>query len=181
MRVWGNDELRSEKWQNIAHIRQMLTRELCGVADMMRWEILDRHGGFAIDADSLCDRPLEDWLFEPEIFACWENEIARPGLIANGYVYSHPANPLIRKVISDIRSLPDVKGGLAWQITGPQRFTDTFRSMGYTDLTIYPSHYFMPHHFKGVSYKGSGPVFARQMWGRARPKIYQDLVTGKIK
>ena len=59
----------------------MLNRQVWeGVADMMRWEILDQHGGFAVDADSICIRPLEDWLFEPRIFACWENEIARPGL-----------------------------------------------------------------------------------------------------
>jgi glycosyltransferase involved in cell wall biosynthesis len=175
LRVWGNDELRSEEWENADHIRQMLTRELCGVADMMRWEILDRYGGFAIDADSICDRPLEDWLFEPEIFACWENEIARPGLIANGYVYSHPGNALIRQVISDIRSLPDVKQGLAWEITGPKRLTETYRRMAFADLTIYPSHYFMPSHLTGTSYTGSGPVFARQLWGRARANVYSDL------
>jgi mannosyltransferase OCH1-like enzyme len=82
----------------------MATRELCGVADMMRWEILERYGGFAVDADSVCVRPLADWLFEPEIFACWENEIARPGLIANGYVYSHPGNRLIRQLVNDIHN-----------------------------------------------------------------------------
>jgi mannosyltransferase OCH1-like enzyme len=157
----------------------MMTHELCGVADMMRWEILHRYGGFAVDADSVCIRPLESWLFEPEVFACWENEISRPGLIANGYVYSHPGNILIARIIDDIYDLPDVTTDLAWRVTGPQRLTDTVRDLGYTGLTIYPSHYFMPEHFNGTRYTGSGPVFAKQFWGRALSNVYEDLANKK--
>jgi mannosyltransferase OCH1-like enzyme len=175
VRIWGNYELQSRNWQNITHIRAMLTRELCGVADMMRWEILHEHGGFAIDADSICLRPLAEWLFEPDVFACWENEIARPGLIANGYVYSHPKNGLIEQIIRDIKGLPDLAGKLAWQLTGPQRLSDTIRNMAYTGITVYPSHYFMPEHLTGIKYKGNGPVFAAQLWGRARHQIYDTL------
>jgi mannosyltransferase OCH1-like enzyme len=172
VRVWGNDELTSLNWINHKHISQMLARrELPGVADMLRWEILAKHGGIAIDADSVCIRPLEDWLFEPSVFACWENEIARPGLIANGFVYSHPGNPLIQQVIDDIHDLPNMDEGQPWTLTGPKRLTDTFRSMPYRDLTIYPSHYFLPSHYTGHSYCGSGPVFANQFWSNTREKI----------
>jgi mannosyltransferase OCH1-like enzyme/glycosyltransferase involved in cell wall biosynthesis len=180
VRIWGNEELRAEQWRNINHIRRMITRELCGVADMMRWEILYKYGGFAVDADSVSVRPLEDWLFEPEVFACWENEIVRPGLIANGYVYSHPGNPLIAAVIEDIHRLQDVTTDLAWRLTGPQRLTDTVRNLGYTDITIYPSHYFMPEHYNGPTYGGTGPVFAKQFWGRARAHVYDDLANQKL-
>jgi glycosyltransferase involved in cell wall biosynthesis len=176
IRIWGNRELSSEKWRNVEHMRQMLTRELAGVADMMRWEILDRYGGFAVDADSFCVRPLENWLFEPELFACWENEIKRPGLIANGYVYSRPGNPLIRQIIQDIHELKDVRGKLAWQLTGPQRLTDTVRAASYSHITIYPSHYFCPRHFTGAEYLGGGPVFAKQFWGTALRGTYETLM-----
>jgi len=37
----------------------------------MRYEILFNEGGIALDADSLCLRPLEDWLLEPAAFAAW--------------------------------------------------------------------------------------------------------------
>ncbi len=179
VRVWGNRHLLSENWQNVVHIREMMTRELNGVADIMRWEILERHGGFAVDADSVCIRPLENWLFEPDIFACWENEIESPGLVASGYVYSHPGSALIRQVISDIRDLPDMRGGRAWQLVGPQRLTDTMRKIRYTGITLYPSHYFIPEHYTGLKYSGVGPVFAKQLWGSTR-HAYDALASKKI-
>jgi mannosyltransferase OCH1-like enzyme len=168
VRVWGNRELTSLEWFNHEHISEMLNRQgWSSVADMMRWEILDKYGGFAVDADSICIRPLENWLFEPHVFACWENEIESPGLIANGYVYSHPDNPLIRQIIDDIYDLPSMNGA-PFRLTGPGRLTETFRRMRYTDLTIYPSHYFIPTHWTGLNYKGSGPVFAQQLWYTTR-------------
>lgn len=170
VRVWGNHELTSMEWENHEHMSDMLNRQVWdGVADMMRWEILDRYGGFAVDADSMCLRPLEDWLFEPRVFACWENEIVRPGLIANGYVYSHPGNALVRQIIRDIYELPEMVG-LPFRLTGPARLTNTFHQMRYTGLTIYPSHYFMPTHFLGLKYEGSGPIFAQQFWDSTRAR-----------
>ena len=56
----------------------MYSRELNGVADIMRYEILFNEGGIALDADSLCLRPLEDWVLEPAAFAAWEHEHIRP-------------------------------------------------------------------------------------------------------
>lgn len=178
--VWGNDELKTIKWENSSNMRAMLTRELCGVADMMRWEILYHHGGFAIDADSYCIRSLEDWLFEPELFASWENEIARPGLVANGYVYSQPGNPLIREIIEEIKKLPSMNGCMAWELTGPKRLTETIRKMNFTGVTIYPSHFFMPQHFTGVSYSGLGQVFARQFWGGSGNDVYDQMAKGNV-
>lgn len=175
--IWGNDELRHGQWENRTHIREMLTRELCGVADMMRWEILYHLGGFAIDADTICTRPLEDWLFEPEVFASWENEWTRPGLMANCFVYSLPGNPLIRGIIDEIKRLPSMRDGLAWQITGPVRLTETVKKMNYSGITLYPSHFFMPEHYSGATYTGTGPVFARQFWGGVDDEVYDRLNT----
>jgi len=173
VRVWGNQELTSLEWENHKHISEMLNRaEWPGVADMMRWEILYKYGGFAVDADSICIRPLEDWLFEAEVFACWENEIIIPGLIANGYVYSHPGNPLIREIIDDIYEQPSMSD-TAPAMTGPLRLTRAFRRLRYSDLTIYPSHFFIPSHYRGLSYNGSGPVFARQFWLSTRQTLAQ--------
>ena len=75
VRVWGNDDLKNRSWFNAKHMMEFTRRELCGVADMMRYEILYEEGGIAVDADSICERKLEDWMFETPI-AAWENEIA---------------------------------------------------------------------------------------------------------
>ena len=96
VKIWGNAELGSRGWINAKHMRTMSKRELNGVADMMRWEILYEEGGFLVDADSVCTRPLDDWLLEQEAFACWENELVRPGLIAAGYVGHGAGEPVHR-------------------------------------------------------------------------------------
>ena len=58
----------------------------------MRYEILFNEGGIALDADSLCLRPLEDWLLEPAAFAAWEHEHIRQGLITVGAMRAEPGN-----------------------------------------------------------------------------------------
>ena len=100
--VWGNDSLKNS-W-HLANAMRYYSKELCGVADCMRWEILYKHGGIALDAASECLRSLEDWLLEPDIFACWESELLRPGLIANGIVRAVPEHPLIGQIIADLLS-----------------------------------------------------------------------------
>lgn len=174
VRLWGNDDLASYGWHNAGHMRKMASRELNGVADLMRWEILYNEGGFVVDADSTCVRPLDDWLLEHDAFACWESELARPGLIAAGYVACRAGNELIGQIINDIHAESSVTRGMAWETVGPKRLTDAHRRHGYTNLTVLPSHYFIPEHFSGVCYSGSGPVYARQHWGSTR-RIYDTL------
>jgi hypothetical protein len=35
-------------------------------------------------------------------------------------------------------------------------------------MTVWPSHFFIPEHFSGLRYEGSGHVFARQEWASTR-------------
>ena len=58
--IWGNDELENRSWVNATHMMEMAKHELCGVADMMRYEIIYNEGGITLDADSVCLAPLED-------------------------------------------------------------------------------------------------------------------------
>jgi mannosyltransferase OCH1-like enzyme len=165
VRLWGNAELDELPWQNLDHMMAMRQRELNGVADMMRWEILHAHGGIVFDADSICLRPLDDDLLDCPAFACWENEIARPGLIAAGYFGCEAGNPFVLRIISEIAASQTVVDEMAWKTVGPQRLTDCYRKFQYTPLRIYPSHYFIPQHFSGFKYEGKDPVYAHQLWG----------------
>ena len=171
--VWGNDRLTSTSWRNAKHLQDMWKVELNGVADLMRYEILYEHGGFAVDADSVCVKPLEDWLLNATEFTCWENEHARPGLLAAGYLAAQKSSPFIGQIIEDIHAERTVVDRPAWQTVGPQRLTDIWQRFQY-GLTIYPSHYFIPRHFTGMEYKGDGHIFAKQFWGSTR-KIYDSL------
>lgn len=180
-RLWGNEELDESDWLNRGHIDAMRSRELNGVADMMRWEILHAFGGIVVDADSVCARPLDDHLLDCTAFACWENEIARPGLIAAGYFGCEPNNPFVGRIIEDINASPSVVDDLAWKTVGPLRLTECYRKFQYTPLQIYPSHYFIPQHFTGLTYEGNGPVYAHQLWGstlRSYDQIHRVDFTG---
>lgn len=172
-RIWGNAELHGHDWVNRRHMMEMYDRELNGVADMMRWEILHAHGGIVVDADSICLRPLDDHLLECEAFACWENEIVRPGLIAAGYFGCEPGNMFVRQIVQDIHELPSVTQDMAWKTVGPLRLTESHRKHRYSKLRIYPSHYFIPQHFSGATYDGNDPIYAHQLWGSTRQSYDQ--------
>ena len=139
--------------------------QLHGKADILRYEILYQHGGFYVDADSECISPLEDFLLDNDSFAGYENERVRGNLIANGYIASTKENDLMWILLCKIKKIPDINIKEPWQITGPQLVTDTVKETDYKELTVYPSHYFIPRHYSGVEYAGDGKVFARQYWG----------------
>ena len=172
--VWGNAELNELKWVNRDHMMAMYDRELNGVADMMRWEILHANGGIVVDADSICLRRLDDHLLDCEAFACWENEIVRPGLIAAGYFGCEAGNPFVKQIVRDIASEESVTHDMAWKTVGPLRLTESYRKYNYSKLRIYPSHYFIPQHFSGAAYEGSDPVYAHQLWGSTR-RCYDEI------
>ncbi len=178
-RLWGNEELETLPWVNRDHMMAMRPRELNGVADMMRWEILHAHGGIVVDADSICVRALDDDMLDCPAFACWESEIARPGLVAAGYFGCEEGNDFVLKIIDEIHAAPTVIDAMAWQTVGPQRLTDCYRKFEYTPLRIYPSHYFIPRHFTGLTYQGNGPVYAHQLWGSTL-SCYDQIAEAKI-
>lgn len=164
VRVWGNEELVGRSWINGRHMREMAGHELCGVADLMRYEILYEHGGIALDADSACIRPLADWIIEPHDFTCWSNELHLPGLLANGVMGATPESPYVGRVIERINHEPSVVHDRAWKTTGPLVTTRVWADMLYP-LTVWPAHLFLPDFHSGPDYDGCGPVFARQFYG----------------
>lgn len=162
--IWGNDSLLSYPWVNQKHIKAMLLKELNGVADIMRYEILYNEGGITLDADSKCLRPLEDWVLEPKAFAAWENELIRPGLVAAGTMGAEPKNHFFKECISRLSKKRTVVNKRAWKTVGPKFLTDVYQATKY-DLTIYPAHFFYKTHHSGWEYNGSGPCFSDQFWG----------------
>lgn len=163
IRVWGNAEY-AGAWRLKAAMEALWPVELNGVADIMRWEILHRHGGFATDADSECIAGMPANLFA-QPFACWESEIERPGLIATGAMAFEPGDPLIARIIGRIarRPIDSLLARSAWQTVGPRILTEEV-SASMHPLKILPSHYFFPRHYTGRTYDGPGPVYARQFW-----------------
>lgn len=135
-RIWTNRDLENVAWVNAEHMRTFVkARKWAAVADLMRYEILYREGGVYVDADARCLRPLDDWLLENEMFACWDYTLAKRKLVNNAFMGSVPRNPFLAYVIEEARRKSDVlrrwswsrmrfvKMG-AWRSVGPYHLTD---------------------------------------------------------
>jgi mannosyltransferase OCH1-like enzyme len=189
-RLWGNDDLYSANWINKTHIEKLVREKRWpGVADLMRYEIIYKEGGVYADADSFSLRPLDDWLLENEMFACWEDTLSRARLVNNAFLGSIPQNPFLKFVIETIRRKTQldirwswsrmrfVKVGV-WRSVGPYHLTrciHRYNKTGYNNISILPSHMFSPTHFRGNAYGGNGVVFADHQWGTTK-KLYSSGV-----
>lgn len=146
-------------------------REWCGKADIIRWVVLQKYGGVALDADSVCLSPLDDHLMRSPCFAAYEQEELRPGLIAVGTMGFPPNHPIVNRCLAWIAAnCVDyaVCRKRAWQMTGPVRLTESVLAEQRVDascMTVFPSYYFLPVHHSGRSYGGHGKVYAYQWWG----------------
>ena len=103
LKVWGNADLSSYGWHCGDQMRQLLKRDIRGVVDCMRWEILHNEGGVVVDADMVSLRPLPTWLLECEIFAPWLNELECPGSLSTAVVGAEPGNPLVAEMLLTIQ------------------------------------------------------------------------------
>jgi GT2 family glycosyltransferase len=148
-----------------------------GKADIMRWEILAKYGGYFVDADSICIEPFDDYFEGCPAFACFENETVRKSLIATGTMGFCPGYPLCLDIIHWIDS-PDSKETFAslraWGSVGPHAITRFLKSGKYSDFAIYPSHCFLPIHYTDDIYHGHKKVYAYQLWGNTRD-IYDNI------
>jgi mannosyltransferase OCH1-like enzyme len=165
VKIWGNNELYNFEWVNNNHIIDFLPINICGAVDIMRYEILFNEGGIAIDADSICLNEIEDYMLKFDAFSAWENEIARPGLIANGTMGATRHNSFIAQLIINIRRSKKITNEHPWKTVGPLFLTEIYRKFSYTQMEIFPSHFFTPTHCSGLKYQGNGKIYAHQLWG----------------
>ena len=166
--LWTDDEI---KKRNMTFVCQKQIDEIgafCGMADIMRYEILYKYGGIYIDADSLCLESLDNFFFENTGFAVYENEKLRSGLIANGTLGFVKQHPILKDMIEHIKNneVSILKTGKQpWQTTGPLLLTTKYNTGLYNDIKIYPSYYFYPIHQTGSIYDGHKKVYFNQIWG----------------
>ena len=149
---------------------------LAGRSDVVRYEILYEYGGFFIDADAKCLRPLDDFLCENDSFSVFENENIRTGLIANGYLATSEKNYLMKMMINTLKRKHSIINNEPWINTGPMFLTNEVKRLHYNKLKVYPSYYFIPNHYSGESYNGNDKehIYADQLWGSTKNN-YKDI------
>lgn len=178
-KLWGNRELDGRSWRAQRQI-DIYRREQqwAGVVDLMRYEILHEEGDFYADADSECIRPLDDWLLSLSMFAVYESEKHKPGLVANGFIGAVSGHPALGDIIAQTSRMnsPTRRWSwrhmrkmniLPWKATGPRFFTRMIAPHVPQRVAILPSILFLPTHFldvrQGVEYPAIG--YARHHWG----------------
>jgi mannosyltransferase OCH1-like enzyme len=149
-------------------------REWNGVADIMRYEILYRFGGFAVDADSTCIKALDegpiDFLNNATAVACFENESVRPGVIGCGFLGAPKHHPFFEACIEEVQKT-DAKE-MAWKAVGPLLMGRVASRMPKA-LKVYPARHFNPKHYSGTQAPGAHAIYAEQGWGST--KSYNSL------
>jgi len=166
--LWDDQAAGKFPLRNRRHFEQIT--EWAGKADLLRYEILHRVGGFYADADSECIRPLDDELLANDCFGCWESERHCPGMVSIGCLGATPGTRLFDAVIAHL-GRQEITSAPAWKQTGPVMFNAVLGEIEDPALTIYPSHFFIPRHYRDLpedAYAGDGPVYARQYWCSTR-------------
>lgn len=96
-------------------------------ADLLRYEILYREGGFYADTDTAPLRPIGDLLDGRREFAVAESQ----EFIGNTYLASEPGNPIFEVLIKDQKHNADkYRCAAAGVVTGPQYLTPIWSTMG---------------------------------------------------
>ncbi|TDH34806.1 hypothetical protein E2A64_13710 [Pseudohoeflea suaedae] len=164
---YGNESL-SEDWETKPQIEEYMKRGwYAGAADLMRYEILWRHGGYIAGSDSQCLLPVDE-LFDDggEIYTVYENEFMRGQMVAP-IVASVPGHPFLRLIIDTLKAVDPLYLDHPWRETG-NLFISELIEAHEPDIVIWPSWTLIPEHFTGRKYKGDGKVYARQMFGETQ-------------
>lgn len=154
-------------WQNQRQIDvRFARREFNGVADCVRYEILHKHGGFAVDADSECLMALDagpvDFLSLETAVACYENEKVREGVIGCGFLGAPKGHPFFAACIED--AAKQSVDEMAWKAVGPGLMGRVAAQMP-DAIKVFPAKMFNPVHFSGAKALGDHPIYASQKWG----------------
>lgn len=158
--LWNENNIKDFETQEL--IEYCLKKGLYhGVADLVRYEVLWKYGGFVAPADSECLNPIDELLeIKEDVFACYQGEERRPGLISP-HLGCCKGNTLMRKMIDIMKEKNKVI--TPWIETGNQILTDVVKQLNYP-IKIYPSYTFIPEYNDGEKYTGTGKVYATHKW-----------------
>lgn len=104
--LYDNDYLYNNEFRTWPQIEEYLKRGwYAGAADLLRYEILYREGGYLAGADSLCLHPIDELLEDGgELYTVYENEFLRGQLVAP-IVAAVPGHPFVKELIDRLSSV----------------------------------------------------------------------------
>jgi mannosyltransferase OCH1-like enzyme len=120
VKIWDDNDIEKLNLVNIKYYNKI--PEMCGKADIARYEILYRYGGMYIDADTIwLGKNLNNNLFTGLLNMSYEKK----NLIMNGWFSVVKLHPFFKFVIDEIpyRNLNDPP----WISVGPTLITDVYK------------------------------------------------------
>jgi hypothetical protein len=188
--LWDNEAVFSRKWTNQSLVDHYAAKKQWhGVADVIRYEILHKWGGFMPGADSECLLPIDE-LFQNdfELFAVrcggeivdWARQDGQPikdlppfllrkdkRLIAPIYA-AKAGNSFLQNLIAELANIRVL--GEPWKTTG-NVFCANMLKKYEPKIMIWPMHYFIPFHPVTIDartpyvYIGNDKIYAKHFWG----------------
>jgi mannosyltransferase OCH1-like enzyme len=134
LRFWGEENLPGdlERPETYELLRRPAER-----SDMLRLELLHRHGGVYLDADFECRRSIEPLLDGVDFFCAYID----PGRVNNALIGSVPGHPLLARGIRELRPRTTF-GPVDKEGTGPLFFNRLVA--GDPGVTIFAEELFYP-------------------------------------
>lgn len=171
-----NEYVKNANFHNQAQIDAYCAAgKYAGAADLIRYEVLYRNGGFIPPSDAVCLNTTDElWIEDVDTcYTVYENEIVRPGFVSPIYA-CNPGHKLLEFLIDDLHKIsPQIIGTtIPWKTTGNEYLAKVLRSSSFK-VKIFPSHYFIPQHYSlATYYSGPDTVYANQKWGTTK-NIYK--------
>lgn len=168
-RIYDNDFLHSFPFRTRRLINEYFWRgEYAGVQDLMRYEILYKYGGFMADADAICRHPIDELVNKKCAYTVYDRAIEE-GRGVSPFLACDPGNALVGEVINRLEQLEPWELRKPFHSTGNLFLMRTIQELGEDNLTIWPSHYFIPWHHSTPDdvYTGPDKIYAEQQWGTA--------------
>lgn len=165
--VFGNEGLDEIEFYTGDVIPYLISKKnYVGAADVIRYELLYKYGGFIPPADSICHLSVDDLFGDvgEMAYVVYENEIIRPDMFCPVYA-STPNHPFLKILLDEITVMDREDMKIPYTSVGNFLVSKHLYKIDNTNVTKFPSHYFVPIHFAGYRYKGNGKVYASQQWG----------------
>jgi mannosyltransferase OCH1-like enzyme len=132
-------------------------------ADILRYELLWRHGGVYIDTDLECRRPIDRLVRGLDFFAVWHNPLRHR--VNNAVIGSVAGHPIVERAMREARPMPP--GEYSKTGTGPVFFDRVVRE--FSGATLFESCSFYPRtseerrrayavHHEARSWSSANPV-----------------------
>lgn len=150
--LWDDTAIKNFELKNYAQYK--LSPTYAGKADIARYEILYKMGGFFIDADSVCLKKIPDELLEYDLVSTYKSEKYRPNLCANGYIGVRKKNKIMYDLINSIqfinKTFLTTEG--PWKTTGPLPFTNAIYNNPNQNIKLLNSEILLPEHFESPTF-----------------------------